>query len=151
MRTALALAAVLAFTFTLTAADPFVGTWKLNLDKSKLAANNNVVSQTMTISPLGSNAFKTAIDSVLKSGQKRHFEINRTYDGKEHAEEGVNVDPKATQICERVGDSNRKVTFKENGMVTSQMISTISSDGKVMTNQTTNSKGEETTSVLEKQ
>jgi hypothetical protein len=151
MRTALTAFAAFAFGFTLMAADPFVGIWKLNLEKSKLRKDNNLVSQTMTISPIGPNAFRTAIDSVLKSGQKGHFEINRTYDGKEHLEDGVGVDPGASQICERIGDSMRKITFKMDGKVTGQMVSTISSDGKVMTNRTTTSKGEETTSVLDKQ
>ena len=55
------------------------------------------------------------------------------------------------RICERVGESIRKITFKKDGKVMSETVSTISSDGRIMTNRTTNRKGEETTSVSDKQ
>ena len=54
---------------TAWAAD-FVGTWKLNQEKSP-DPNPNVVSMTMKLEPIGANAYRTTIDSVLKSGKKK--------------------------------------------------------------------------------
>ena len=136
MRTTLTALATLSFSFTLMAADPFVGTWKLNVAKSTLkGANADLAGATMTISPLGPNAFRTTEDELLKSGEKRHVEINRTYDGKEHPATGVGFKQEgASEIDQRLNESTRKITQKRDGKVRGEFTSTVSPDGKVMTN-----------------
>lgn len=90
MRIALTALAVFSCSFTLMAADPFVGTWKLNVEKSKLGTAD-MASETMKISKTGPNVYRTAIDSVSNSGETRHSERDRTYDGKEHQGTGVGI------------------------------------------------------------
>ena len=86
MRLTLAVVATLSLGVTLAAAD-FTGTWKLNVEKSKLPAD--LASETMTISQTGANSYKSSIDMVTKSGEKRHTELNRTYDGRESQPRGT--------------------------------------------------------------
>jgi hypothetical protein len=151
MRTNRIAFALLSFSFTLMAADPFVGTWKLNLTKSTLAgASKDIVSQTMTISGTGSDT-QVVIDSVLKSGETRHEEHIRTADGKEHPARGVGFKlVGATETVVRVDASTRQITGKRDGKVRGVISSTVSPDGKVMTNRRTGSTGEEIL-VFEKQ
>jgi hypothetical protein len=125
----------------------FTGTWQLNAAKSKL---DNTVGQTMKIENVGPDTYKTTIDAVLKSGEKRHQEISRTYDGKERPSVGIGAPSGATEICQHVNASTRKVTQKRDGKLFSEFTSTISPDGKVMTNRRITGNTEEIL-VFEKQ
>jgi hypothetical protein len=122
--------------FTLMAADPFVGTWKLNVAKSTLKGSNaDITSASIMISQIGPNAFRTTQDELLKSGEKRRLEINRTYDGKEHAATGVGFKQEgASEIDQRVNEFTRKITQMRDGKVAGGFTSTVSPNGKVMTN-----------------
>ena len=123
----------LSLAVTVMAAD-FVGTWKLNLTKSKPRNGNDVASETIRIEQTGPNAYRSTFDAVLNSGQKVHQEINRIYDGKEHPVTGTGSKPEGTsEICELVNASTRKITRKTAG-ATSELTTTVSPDGKVMTN-----------------
>jgi hypothetical protein len=117
---------------TLAAAD-FTGTWKLNVEKSKLPAD--LASETMTISQTGPNSYKSSIDMVTKSGERRHTELNRTCDGREHLLTGVGIrqEKGASEICQQIDPSTRKVTAKRGGKVIEEITSTLSPDGKVAT------------------
>ena len=111
----------------------FSGTWKLDPAKSK--PGNDLASETMKIEKTGQNAYHVTLDRVLKSGESRHQEISRTCDGKEHPATGVGFKQEgATEICEFLDASTHKVTQKRDGKQVSQFTSTISGDGKVMTN-----------------
>lgn len=134
MLTARAILGTLSLAVTVMAAD-FTGTWKLNLAKSKPRNGNVLASQTMKIERTGSNTYRNTIDAVLNSGQARHTEINRIYDGKEHPITGVGVDSeRVTEICQELGASTRKITQKRDGKAVSEITSTVSPDGKMMTN-----------------
>ena len=80
---------------------------------------------------------KDIIDVVLKSGQKVHQEINRIYDGKEHPVTGVGITSGGTEICQQIDASTRKITQKRDRKVVSEITSTISADGKTLTNRRT--------------
>jgi hypothetical protein len=140
MRLALTILTTISLTLTLAAAD-FDGAWKLNISKSKLS--NDVASQTMKIEQTGPNSHKTTVDAVLKSGEKRHQEINRICDGKEHPAIGVGLPAGAAEICQQIDAVTRKVTQKRDGKLLSEFTSSVSSDGKVMTNQRTTGNVEE--------
>lgn len=135
---------MLSFGLTLMAANPFVGTWKLNIPKSTLkGTDNEIASETMTISEQGSDT-RLIIDTVLKSGETRHQERIRTPDGKEHPARGVGFKQEgATEIDLLVDASTRQITSKRDGKVRGTINSTISRDGKVMTNHNTGSAGDE--------
>jgi hypothetical protein len=123
-------------------ADPFDGTWKLNVEKSKMLPNTNIASRTMTISTTGSNGYRTTFDDVSKTGKKGHQVVNRILDGKEYPLTGEGVKEGDTQINQRVSESTRKIITKRNG-ITREITSTISADGKVMTNRRSSPDGEE--------
>ena len=134
MRLTLAVLATFSLGATLAAAD-FTGTWKLNMEKSKLSTDNPRASETMTISQTGPNTYTTAFDIVTKSGENRHQEVKRIYDGKEHPVEGVNVKAEGiSEVCEQINISTRKITRKRDGKVTGMLTSTVAPDRKTMTN-----------------
>lgn len=128
------------------AAAPFEGIWKLNVGKSKLAPNRDIAAETMKIVETGRDSFKTITDITTKSGQNRHEELDRILDGKEHPT-GAQGE---SEIVERPSESTRKITGKRDGKKIGEIISTVSPDGKVMTNHRNTSAGEETL-VFEKQ
>ena len=125
----------------------FAGTWKLNVAKSQ--GRPNVESQVMKIEQTGPNMYRVTIDVASKSGEKQHQEINRVCDGKEYAPTGVNITQGASEICEFLDASTHKVTQKRNGKFFSEFTSTISPDGKVMTNNRTGNREE--TLIFERQ
>ena len=86
MRIAFSVLAILSLSVTLMAANPLLGTWKLNVAKSKLQCSDNIVSETMKITEAGPNSFRSTFDIVLKSGEPDHLQDPVRYlDGKEHA------------------------------------------------------------------
>jgi len=147
MRPALIIVAALSLAISVMAAD-FTGTWKLDLAKSK--PRGDVASETMKIEETGPNTYRTTIDEVQNSGQKAHQEIIRICDGKEHPSMGIGFKQEgATEICELIGASTRRMTQKRDGKVVSELTSTVSADGKLMTN--VRKGGGEETLVFERQ
>jgi hypothetical protein len=143
MRITYAVLATLSLSLTLMAAD-FTGTWKLNLEKSKVPQNNDLAGATMTISQAGPNSYTTIIDTISKSGDQRHTEYYRIDDGKEHPAKGVGFKAEGVmEISQLVNASTRKITQKRDGKVTGEITSTLSPDGKVMTNHRTFGKVED--------
>lgn len=153
MRLTLSAFAVLSISMRLMAAEPFVGTWKLNLEKSTLQGNSaEIASEKMTISKTGTNTHRTTIDIVLKSGKTLHQEFNRTLDGKEHPTAEVGLKEEGdTETVERINVSTRKIIDKKDGKLLSEITSTVSPDGKMMTNVRTNADGRRDTLVFERQ
>lgn len=151
MRTLFTVVVFVSFCLLVQASDLFVGTWKLNVAKSKLL-DTDTVSQTMTIKSTGPNTFLTTLDRLTKYGQTRHQEINRTRDGKEHPATGAGFKQEgATEIVEQVDASTLKVTQNRDGKVISEFTSTISPDGKTMTNIRHNPDGAESVLIFERQ
>jgi|HubBroStandDraft_5_1064220.scaffolds.fasta_scaffold31513_3 hypothetical protein len=125
MRIALPVVAILSFSMTLVAAEPFVGTWKLNVEKSKLTGSNaDLAGRTMTISQTGPHTFVSIVDSVSKSGETRHQETTRIYDGKERPATGARQQG-TTEIARMVNESIRTMTGKRDGKVLGVMTSTV--------------------------
>jgi hypothetical protein len=132
VRLPIAVLTILSFGVAVAAAD-FTGTWKLNVEKSKLPPSDTRSSQTMTITQTGTNAYKIAVDTLTKSGENRHEEYNRIYDGQEHPATGKGSPPGLTEICEQIDPSTQRVTGKINGKVVGHFTSIISADGKTLT------------------
>ena len=124
MRPALSLIASILLGTTLMAAD-ITGTWKLNVAKSRLC--NPVQSYVMKIQKTAPMTYRCSFDIVGANGEKRHNEIIRIADGKEHAMLGVNLRPGASEI---VSEDNLKVIRKRDGKVVLEMNIKFSPDGK---------------------
>jgi hypothetical protein len=123
---------VLLIAGTMVAAD-FTGTWKLNPEKSKLG-NRDIAQATLTTRQTGPDTYTSTLDFVTRAGAKRHEESVRVCDGKEHATPHVDPSKFSTVMCQVGPGSTRKVVEKENDKVIVEMTSTVSADGKVLTN-----------------
>lgn len=117
---------------TMAAAD-FTGTWKLDPEKSKLG-NRDITQGTVTIKQTAPNTFASTFDFVTRSGERRHEEGLRVCDGKEHAVPRVDTSKTSTVMCQLGPSSMRRVVEKEGDKVVVEMTSTVSADGKVLTN-----------------
>src|SRR5579864_6020662 len=90
------------FSLNLFAADPFVGTWKLDLSKSKLRQPSNF-SQGLTIKieAVGKDTYRTTFDRQPAAAQQKGVDgtvSTVTYDGKPHP----SAEPGMTQEFERI-------------------------------------------------
>jgi hypothetical protein len=122
---------VLALAIAAIAGDPFVGTWKLNLTKSKYYPGPAPKSETRVITSQD-NGYKTVSDRVSADGKQKHQEITSTdLDGKYHP---VTGQPNFDAAMARKVDANTIVgARKKDGKVVGNIRNVISKDGKTMT------------------
>ena len=129
MRKTLTALAIISCGFTLMAADPIVGTWKVNVEKSKM--RNPVQSEIMKIEETAPNTYRCVFDIVTPTGEKVHREIIRIADGKEHPVEGVNTN--AAGASEITSPGLRRVVRNRDGKYFGELQVQFSSDNKVHT------------------
>ena len=133
------------------AADPHMGTWKLNEAKSKFSPgapkNRSVVYEAA-----GDNV-KVSVDGIDGSGQPIHSEWTGKFDGKDYP---VTGEPTAdTRSYTKVNDRTLTFSQKKGGKVTTTGRIVVAADGKSRTVTTTgtNLQGQKisTRAVYEKQ
>jgi hypothetical protein len=126
------------------AADPLVGTWKLNVGKSKGRAAK---SGSTTVEKAG-DGVKFTVDLVTPDGTTTHWSFTANYDGKDNPVTG-NSPYGDTVALTRVNANTTRITNKHAGKVTSTQTIAVSDDGKTRTTTTkgTNVKGEQADSV----
>jgi hypothetical protein len=128
-------AAVLAGTTLAQAADSQVGTWKLNLAKSKFSPGPAPKSSTVKVDAVAGGS-KVVVDQPQADGSMRHYEYSAKYDGKDSPVIGNN--PDADMVARTRVDANTvKTVSKKSGKVTTTATSAVSIDGKVRTVTTT--------------
>ena len=126
------------------AADPNLGTWKLNEAKSKIPAGapkNNTVVYTAA-----GDSYKCVVDGVDGSGKPTHNEWTGKFDGEDYA---VTGDPNAdTRAIQKVDDQHYNLTNKKGGNTV--ITGTIAVEGKTrtVTIHRTNPSGEGVTSTF---
>src|SRR5262245_9069210 len=115
------------------AADPQIGTWKLNEGKSKLApgaTKNSTVGYTAV-----GDSVKVTVDGVDKDGKPVHHEWTGKYDGKEYP---VTGDPTSdSRSYKKVDEHTMELTAMKAGKVTLTGRIVIAADGKSRTVSTT--------------
>ena len=117
-----------------------VGTWNLNVAKSKYSPGPALKSATLRIEPAGAGV-KVTVDQVLPDGTKRHWEYTADYDGKDNRITGNN--PDADMIARtRINATTIQSVNKKSGKVTTTNTSVISSDGKTRTITTKGTNGQ---------
>jgi hypothetical protein len=89
--------AALTVSCVVWSADPMVGTFKLNVEKSKL--HIPVQNETLKVDLIAPNTYRSVFDIVNAKGEKRHEEVIRITDGKEYPVEAVNRPVADTQIA----------------------------------------------------
>jgi hypothetical protein len=110
--------------------DPLVGTWELNVAKSKYTPGPAPKSETRTYVVAGQD-IKASSKGVDGSGKPTAGSWTVNYDGKDRPETGYpNAD---TLSLKRVNDFSSEFTQKRAGKVVITGTRTISPDGKVMT------------------
>ena len=126
-----ALATLVAGTVLAQAADPQVGTWKLNVAKSTYSPGPAPKSATTKIEAAGGGT-KVIVDQQLPDGTTRHYEFTSNYDGKDSPITGNN--PDADMVARtRVNANTVQTVSKKGGKVMTTQTSTVSADGKTRT------------------
>jgi hypothetical protein len=117
-------------TVAAAAADPAIGTWTLNLDKSKYHDGTAPKSMTRTYSAApGGTDMK--VTGVAADGTAISQTVTLTYDGKDCAVTGGYVYD--TLSLTKINGSTVKSELKKDGKVVGHTTRTISGKGKVLT------------------
>lgn len=118
------------FAFSVVAATPEVGIWKIDIEKSKLADPTSWNGRRIIIELTG-NSRRLTFERSMPDGQIQKQVTVRSYDGKESIVEGRPGDTTTTQ---RTDDFHHRTIFKSKGKQTAVLESAVSPDGKTMTN-----------------
>ncbi len=134
--------ALLVTSIGLWGADRQVGTWKLNLEKSKYTADHPA-PKSITVNIQEQEAgLKFNVDGEDAQGKPVHIEFSANYDGKDYPMTGSTTAD--TAALKRINASTVEITNKKNGEVVTTVRSVVSKDGKTRTStwKGKNAKGE---------
>jgi hypothetical protein len=129
------------------AADHQVGTWKLDVAKSKYSPGPGPKESTLKIESQP-DGLKFTIDSIDAEGKTTHTETSPKYDGKDYP---VTGNPNVDSISLKKIDKHTILTsVKKDGKPLTTNRSVVSKDGKTRTSTYTgkNAKGEEVHNVV---
>jgi len=111
-------------------ADPSIGTWKLNLDKSKYSPGPPPKSSTVTFSQDG-EFIVSKTESVNAKGEQSGASSRWKKDGQDYAIIGSTIVD--TLAAKRIDDHTTDFTYKKAGKVVSSVRIVVSKDGKTST------------------
>lgn len=113
--------------------NPQVGTWKLNLAKSKYGTSQPPKSQTRTVETQG-DGVKITFEGVAADGSRISYSFTTNYDGKDAPNSGMGQPNGAdTNATKRVDANTTTSTWKKAGKVVATTRTVISKDGKTTT------------------
>jgi hypothetical protein len=111
----------------------FVGTWKLNLDKSKFATGQAPKSLTRTATADG-DTVTYKFEGVAADGTAFSFGYTSKYDGKDSAITGTGAPYGADHIAIKQLNSHQlSATSKKGDKIVGTTSATVSHDGKTLT------------------
>jgi len=140
-------ASVLVLSSIAHAADNQVGTWKLNVAKSKYSPGPAPKEGTLTVESQP-NGLKITIHGTDAEGKPVHMEFSPTYDGKDVPATGM---PGADTInMKKIDDYTVESVSKKAGKPLITTKSVVSKDGKTRTTtqKGTNAKGEKVNNTI---
>jgi hypothetical protein len=112
--------------------DPWIGTWKVNLEKSTYSPGPKpTVAATVKIEP-AAGGIKTTLDATTPEGQATHQETVGNFDGKDNPVKGA-LAPNTTNALKRIDARTFQVMGKVDGKPGVTTKATVSADGKTMT------------------
>ena len=132
MKTRTALVSLAVFLIGLAvclAADPQLGTWKLNEEKSKIPAG--APKNTTVVYEMAGDNVKSTIDGVDAEGKPTHAEWTGKFDGNDHPATGGSTYD--TLAFKKVNDHTLSLTVKKAGKVTANGRIVVAPDGKSRT------------------
>jgi hypothetical protein len=127
-----ALLGVLLYTHGLSAqaTDPLIGTWKLNVEKSKFDPGPGPKSATVKFEAAG-QGIKVTTDGVSADGKSTHTEYTASFDGKDYP---ITGSPTADTVAlKRIDASTTERTDKKGGKVVATLTRKVDPTGKVLT------------------
>ena len=129
MRYAKLACALLGMSAALAAADPFVGTWKLNPSRSKYKTGQPPKEQMVTITESGSDQ-----DVTIKGVAADGTPISSRYTVPTTGGVGKVIEsPYEAVSGKRMGPNQREITYSKGSKVVLTVRTRVSSDGKTMT------------------
>lgn len=145
-------AALVAFSIPVTAQAPdsWLGTWKLNVAKSKYdPATAAPTGQTARMEAIAGGGMRTITDGVDAQGNPTHTELTTMFDGKPSEVKGA-ADANTTRVYKRIDRNTYEFVTSVGGKVTLTSRSVTSADGKsrTLTGKGTNAKGEAVSYVI---
>lgn len=149
---ALVVAGLASATSLAQTADPMLGTWKLNVAKSKTTYKSGT-----TVIEAAGDAVKVTADLAAPDGTAYHWTWTAKYDGKDNPVTGTTPYGTAGLVASltKVDAHTAKVVGKKDGKVIMNQTITVSADGKTRTVATkgTDAKGQpvDTVSHYDKQ
>jgi hypothetical protein len=115
--------------------DPFVGSWRLNLAKSKYSPGPPPKSTTSTYEAAG-QGYKISVKTEPASGPAQQWSYTSNLDGKDTPVTGNN--PNADMMTVKRIDANTlEMVNKKGGKVTTTQRNVVAADGKTRTVTTT--------------
>lgn len=135
--------------------NPFLGTWKLNVAKSKFEGAPAPKSLTRTVTADGSGA-KYSFEGVAADGNSYVYSFETTYEGKDSPVTGTGTPGGADTIAlKRINLHKVEGTLKKSGKEVGKVVAEVSKDGKISTvtmkGKTTDGKEASTVSIYDKQ
>jgi hypothetical protein len=120
---------------TVFAADPFIGTWELDVSKSKLRQPSNFTNGlTMKIEAAGNNTYRMIYDRQPAAAQEKGIDATTTtitFDGRTQpvpsGEAGTTITP------ERISDRHLRIKSAKHGKAVQTEDIALSEGGKVLT------------------
>jgi|WetSurSiteA1Bulk_404760.scaffolds.fasta_scaffold14695_5 hypothetical protein len=149
MRKAMLLLAVFGLVGMLWAADPFVGTWKLNVAKSRFDPPSSALKSDLVKIAAQINGLKYTFDRVDLEGKAIHIEYAAKFDGKDYPVTITGDRSVNTTSLRRIDANTIKSVNKINGKETERNRVVIAKDGKssTVTTKVKNEKGQEFTTI----
>jgi hypothetical protein len=141
-------AAALALNATTAAPDNNIGTWKMNVAKSKFSPGPAPKSQTLKIEAWGEDGVNYTADGVDGDGKPTHWVLQAKYDGKFYAFKG---NPDSDMLAYKRIDANTvEATTQRAGKETGKTVIVVSKDGKTrtLTQTGTSAKGEKISNTV---
>src|SRR5215475_6730011 len=129
-----------------TQTDPFIGTWKLNLAKSKFSPGPPPKSQTVTYEAVREGV-KITVKLMDAEGKTVDVQYTANFDGKDYPVTGI---PDWDTIArKRIDAYKMENTNKKAGKVVSTATNVVSKDGKTrtLTEKGVNAKGEKISNI----
>ena len=143
-----ALVCLVLMATTFLAADVSLGTWKLNLAKSKYDPANLAPKSQTVKNEAAPDGMKQVGDVVDSAGKSLKTEYTAKYDGKDYAVKG---DPNRDMVAlKKIDDYTFEFTNKKGGKVMTTGKVVYSKDGKTrtVTNSGTNAQGQKISNTM---
>jgi hypothetical protein len=113
--------------------NPFIGSWKLNLAKSKYSSGPAPQSQIQTYETHG-DGMKVSLEGIAADGSRIAWSYTADFDGKDYPILGTGAPNGADIVAiRRISTNTYEATFKKGGKVVGTGRDTVSKDGKVKT------------------